>query len=201
MRSLGPCNDSSATPRFPLQLEGKIGLPRVVSSHCNPLSLSSLVQGPHLVPCNQGIPRAGGLGARSCPPLLGSLCRQLAGCTLPGATSSPGPLSLSIFPTPKQEGPGQSLRTSSWRWSKGWGSRKTGPGGERGLSSFLCPGCTPGSKSPLRIFPYGPPLTGILSKALISHDPYLTGPTFWGRGDGEDRTDKSEAGIVLWARR
>ena len=27
----GPCNDSSATPSFPSQLEGKIGLPRVTS--------------------------------------------------------------------------------------------------------------------------------------------------------------------------
>ena len=29
MRSLRPCSDSSATPSFPSQPEGKIGLPRV----------------------------------------------------------------------------------------------------------------------------------------------------------------------------
>lgn len=148
------------------------------------------------------VPQGRGPGGQELPsltgvPLLaaGRLCAPW-GLLLPTAA-----FTFYFLQPPKQEGPGQGRRTSSWRWSKGWESRKTGPGGERGFISFLCPGCTPGSKSLLRILPYGPPLTRIPSKALISHDPYLTGPTLGGRGNGEDRSDKSEAVNILRAQR
>lgn len=103
------------------------------------------------------------------------------------AVSSPGrpppraTFTFYFLHPPKQEGPGRASGPAGGDGVRTGGAERRA-WGRRGLSSFLCPRCTPRSKSPLRIFPYGPPLTGILSKALISHDPYLTGPTLWGQG-------------------
>ena len=149
MRSLGPCNDSSATPSFPSQLEGKIGLPRAnprgrLRSPCNSRMPPQLEKN-HVVPTSwqdEALARDGVSREVPCSTLKGEKDPASLHATpkssptrrVPsrGTPRVPQPLPLSPFSPPDRD-----RRVDSPAWS-GRGSRPSGaPKDEAGLTRKL----------------------------------------------------------------